>query len=127
MRRSRTFWPRLRSSRGGSAAFCMDVETDEGSESHGIHVGEVGEIEDDALMGGHELGDGSVEEVGVPGEQFSVAADEGGGSAVFHLQVEGWGGGLGHRHAPSGNLFYRSRLEEGAMILRLVFGGARSV
>jgi hypothetical protein len=46
---------------GGSATFCMDVEADEGSESHGIHVGEVGKIEDDALRDGHELGDGSVE------------------------------------------------------------------
>jgi hypothetical protein len=53
---------------GGSATFCMDVEADEGSESHGIHVGEVGEIEDDVLMDGHELGDRSVEEVGIPGE-----------------------------------------------------------
>ena len=52
-----------------------DVDADEGSESHRVHVGEVGEVEDDALVSGKELGDRKVEEIGVTGQQFAVTAD----------------------------------------------------
>jgi len=59
----------------GTATFRVNVKADDGAESHGVHVGEVGEVEDDALVSGKELGDRKVEEIGVTGQQFAVTAD----------------------------------------------------
>lgn len=82
---------------GGSTVFSGDIDADERAEAHRVHVGELGEVEDDALVGAEELGDGNVEEIGVAGEEFAVTADEGGGAAVFDLEGEGFGGnGFGH-------------------------------
>lgn len=62
---------------GGSAVFGGDVDADERAEAHGVHVGEVGEVEDDTLVVGEQVGDGNMEEIGVAGDQFAVAADDG--------------------------------------------------
>jgi hypothetical protein len=73
------------------------VDASERAEARRVHPCEVGEVEDDALVGGEELRDRKVEEVGVAREQLAVTADEGGCAAVFDLDVEGFGtGGLGH-------------------------------
>jgi hypothetical protein len=44
-----------------------DVEANECAEAHAVHVGEVCEVEDKALVGGKQLGDGSVKELGETG------------------------------------------------------------
>jgi hypothetical protein len=58
---------------------------------------QVGEVEDDALVGWEELRDGKVEEVGETRDQFAVTAYEGCCAAVFDLKGEGFRrGGVGH-------------------------------
>jgi hypothetical protein len=82
---------------GGSTVFSGDIDAYERAEAHRVHVGEVGEVKDDALVGAEELGDGKVKEIGVAGEEFAVTADEGGGAAILDLEGEGFGGnGFGH-------------------------------
>jgi hypothetical protein len=88
-----------------------DVEADECAEAHAVHVGEVCEVEDKALVGGKQLGDGSVKELGGTRQQFAVTAYDGGAAVVFDLEREGRRGG-GCRHGSSfGSLFYRSAWE----------------
>lgn len=104
----------------GTATFRVNVKADDGAESHGVHVGEVGEVEDDMLVVGQERGDGSVELIGVVGGKFSVAADEGSGAVFFDLDVEGRrsGGGF-HAGLLWGNLFYRAGFKDGSSAARL--------
>ena len=58
------------------------------------------------LVGGEELGDGSVEELSETGHESAATANDGCIAAVFNLKREGWWGG-GYRHGCSfGSLFY---------------------
>jgi hypothetical protein len=68
---------------GASPGFGGGVETDERAEAHGVHLGEVAEVEDDVLVGGDEVRDRGVEEVGVAVDEAAVAVDDGGGTVVF--------------------------------------------
>ena len=82
------------------AAFrlCADVETYERAETHRVHVGEIGEVEDDALVGAEDLRDGKIQEICVSSHEFAVTADDGG--IAFSLDLEGEGFGCsGFSHA----------------------------
>ncbi len=91
-RRSRILWFRLRSSDGGAAAFRVDVETDDSAQSHGVHAGEVREVEDDAPVSRQKLGYGIVELIGVFGGELALAANEDVGGPVLRSR---WRRGLG--------------------------------
>ena len=93
---------------GDSFVFGADVDTDERAETGRVHVGEVSEVEDDALVGGEELEDRVVEKVAGARYKFAVAADVGSGAAVFDLYGEwGWGCGVGHGRLLLRCPFYR--------------------
>ena len=82
---------------GATGAAGRDVEAHEGAQAHAVHEGEVGEVEDDAFGVWDEFADVGVEDVGEAGDEFTVAADDGGGALAFDVEGEvwrsGWGGG----------------------------------
>jgi hypothetical protein len=93
---------------GDSFVFGADVDADERAEAGGVHMGEVSEVEDDALVGGEELEDRVVEKVTGARYKFAMAADVGSGAAVFDLYSDwGWGWGVGHGRLLLRCPFYR--------------------
>ena len=81
-----------------SLASGADVQPDENAEAHAVHLVELGEVEDDALVVGHELGDRDVEEVGGFREQLAMAEDDDSVALVFDGECEeGRGWAAGHK------------------------------
>lgn len=71
---------------GAACRFGGDVEADERAETHAVHAGEVGQVEDDSFRAGDELADVGVEIVADSGDQFAVAFHYDGVADAFGFQ-----------------------------------------
>lgn len=71
-----------------AGGFAGDDEADQGAEAHAVHIGDVAEVEHDALVLGHELAHAGVEVAADFRDQTTMEVDEGGSVFMFDFKGE---------------------------------------
>jgi hypothetical protein len=99
---SRTCLPRLISSRHDPPRLGAHVEAHQRAQSHAVHTGQVGQVENDALVPGNQSANFRGKLAAHPGNQLAAAADVGCGPLFFDAESECFRGGcVRNRSVPS--------------------------